>query len=98
MRAYQSMGKGVGGHQHRLYDGSVRLHRVARGKGACIRVTHMEGIERDLDLCVNNVDITVLNGTDNDGANIDVGEHVPKPKMFVGALDKSGNHYRFTKE
>lgn len=58
----------------------------------------MEGIERDLDLCVSNVDVTMLNGTDRDGTDIDVGEYIPKPKVFIGALDKNGNHYRFTKE
>lgn len=43
MRAHQSMGEGVGGHQHPVYDGSVRLHRVARRKGACISQQEADG-------------------------------------------------------
>lgn len=36
MRAHQPMGEGVGSHQHPVYDGGVRLHRVARRTSTCI--------------------------------------------------------------
>ena len=35
-RAHQPMGKGVGSHQHPVYDGGVCLHRVTRGVSVCI--------------------------------------------------------------
>lgn len=43
MRAHQSMGKGAGDHQHPVYDGSVRLHRIAWRKGACISQREADG-------------------------------------------------------
>ena len=42
-RAHQPMGKGVGGHQHPVYDGSVRLHRLNRGVDGCLSQREASG-------------------------------------------------------
>lgn len=42
-RTHQPMGEGVGGHQHPVYDGGVRLHRVAWRKSACISQREADG-------------------------------------------------------
>ena len=38
------MGKGVGGHQHPVYDGGVRLHRLNRGVDVCLSQREASGI------------------------------------------------------
>lgn len=43
MRMHQSMGEGVGGHQHPIYDGGVRLHRIARGTAVSISQREADG-------------------------------------------------------
>ena len=42
-RAYQPMGEGVGGHQHPVYDGGVRLHRTNRGVDVCLSQREASG-------------------------------------------------------
>ena len=37
------MGKGVGGHQHPVYDGGVRLHRLNRGVDDCLSQREASG-------------------------------------------------------